>query len=109
MTKGMRGIVFSIGFLVALFNYINLGVFDIVKDSIKPNSALYVMAGPGLNDNVFIALGFALVYCLIGGAFAMMGAHLYIYICNVLGVSNRLLNVLKPTEIPGAKKECTKL
>ena len=105
MSKGAKNLVFAVGFFMALSFYINIGVYDIIKESLPTTIYLTETAGVSIDDNVFIALGFALVYCLVGGVFAMMGAHLYIYVCNVLGITNKLYKTLNPPCPPWESQE----
>lgn len=96
MSKGMKWIIFAIGFLVALFNYINLDVFEVIMNGTHEEVFYLAYQAATGGEQVFIALGFALVYCVIGGMFAMMGGHLYIFICKSFGVNNKLYGILKP-------------
>lgn len=98
MTRFTKRLIFAVGFFIAAINYVNADVFSIIKmysgqaDAVLIN---YVSSSQGV-DQVFIALGFALVYCVIGGFLSMLGASLYLYICKILGVKNWLYKALKP-------------
>lgn len=96
MSGGMKWIIFATGFMVALINYIHLDVFNVIISNTKTEAIIMTYQAATGGEQVFIALGFALVYCVIGGMFAMMGGHLYIFICKSFGVNNRLYRILKP-------------
>jgi len=92
----MRLLVFAIGFVIALINYINLDVYSVIVSRTKLEPVLLTQYSGYTGNDVFIALGFALVYCVIGGMFSMIGAHMYIFFCKSFGINNKLYRLLKP-------------